>query len=194
MFPFIFVLMTRRTQEAYSHLIKYINTDLIDIQPASIITDYEVAMRNALRLAYPDADMKACWFHHCQAVKRHGSQISGFMAVARKTSKAADIYYQLLCLPLLPANEITTVFNIIKIKAIEQFGKLFDPFLDYYERQWLKKVIFLSLNLVDNYINFLFLFLFSIVAGRTTENFGVWLHYAHNCFSRSLQLRVKRTH
>lgn len=136
MFPVIYVLMKRPTEEAYTHLIQYINTELIDIQPASIMTDYEVAMRNALRLAYPNANMNGCWFYHCQAVKQHGSQIAGFMAVARKNTKSAQIYYQLLCLPLLPANEIITVFMDIKNEAKEQFGSLFDPFFHYYEKQW----------------------------------------------------------
>lgn len=132
--------MSRKTEQAYTHLFQCINAEIIDLQPTSFMTDYEVAMRNALRHVYPDAQMFSCWFHFCQAVKRHGSQIGGFLLAARSNTESSKIYYQLLCLPLLPPEHIVNVFKMIKMEAKAVHGHLFDTFLDYYERQWIKKV------------------------------------------------------
>lgn len=132
--------MTRKTQEAYTHLFQCIEAEIINLEPTSFMTDYEVAMRNALRVVFPEAQLSSCWFHYCQAVKRHGSQIGGFLMAARKNTETAKVYYQILCLPLLPADYILDVFSIIRMEAKSAHGDLFDKFMSYMDRQWMKKV------------------------------------------------------
>lgn len=140
--PFIYALMSQKTEEAYTHLLQYIESEIISLRPTSFMTDYEEAMRNAIRKTYPGTQLYGCWFHFCQAVKRHGSQLrSGFMVAMRNNAESAKLYYELLCLPLLPHQYIINVFNIIKQEARFNHGKLFDEFIDYYERQWLFKKV-----------------------------------------------------
>lgn len=109
--PFIYVLMTRKTEATYTHLFKCIEAEILALNAFSFMTDYEVAMRNALGIVYFDAKLFSCWFHFCQSVKRHGSQIDGFMLAARSNTKSAKLYYELLCLPLLPPEHIMNVFS-----------------------------------------------------------------------------------
>lgn len=139
-FPFVYVLMTRKTEKAYTHVLRCIEDEICPLNPSSFMTDYEVAMRNALGSMYPQAKLYGCWFHFCQGVKRHASQIGGFMLAARSNNKAAKAYYELLCLPLLPAEYIQNAFNLIRMENQNQHGETFEQFVDYYERQWLKKV------------------------------------------------------
>lgn len=120
--PFIYVLMTRKTQAAYTHLFRCIDDEILPLNPSSFMTDYEVAMRNALGTVYPEAQMYGCWFHFCQAVKRHASQIGGFLVAARSNNESAEIYYDLLCLPLLPPQYIINVFNLIKMESKNKHG------------------------------------------------------------------------
>lgn len=82
--------MSRKTEEAYIHLFEYLKT-ICDFQPISFMTDYEVAMRNALRTVFPEAQFYSCWFHFCQAVKRHGSQIGGFLVAARNNTETSKV-------------------------------------------------------------------------------------------------------
>lgn len=133
--------MTRKTQACYEHLFKCIELEIVALQPQSFMTDYETAMRNGLATVYPTAKLFGCWFHFCQAVKRHGSQLTGFMAAVRDDRDKAKIYFHLLCLPLLPANLIEITFKAIKLEATMKYGKLFETFFKYYESQWIKKVI-----------------------------------------------------
>lgn len=140
--PFIYALMSHKTEKAYIHLMNYIESDIISLRPTTFMTDYEEAMRNAIRKTYPDTQLYGCWFHFCQAVKRHGSQLrSGFMLTMRNDIDSAKLYYELLSLPLLPPQYILNVFNLIKQEAKSKFGKLFDEFIHYYERQWLFKKV-----------------------------------------------------
>lgn len=132
--PFIYVLMSRKTTESYKQLLNYIKNEIIDLKPTSFMTDYEVAMRKAVRAVHPYTKMFTCWFHFCQAVNRHGSQIRGFLMTARSSTETSSIYYQLMCL-----RHIISVFNMIQMEAKQAHGKKFDEFLKYYEKQWIKK-------------------------------------------------------
>lgn len=185
--------MTRKTQEAYTHLFQYINTEIIVLHPHSFMTDYEVVMRNALRFVWPEAQMAGCWFHFCQAVKRHGSQIGGFLMAARKNTDTAKVYYQILCLPLLPAAYITDAFNLIRMKASAAHGDLFDTFMDYVERQWIKKVNFYlhrSPHLLSIFIFVLIVFFpFHFFLGGAAQYLGRRPSNANHGLTRGLQLR-----
>lgn len=66
MIPFIYVLMTHKSQASYTHILRHIHEDLWALDAMMFMTDYEIAMRNALRSIFPDADHRCCWFHFCQ--------------------------------------------------------------------------------------------------------------------------------
>lgn len=146
-FPFIFVLMSHKSEAAYKDVLNFIKTNIKsknknEINCAKFTTDYEVAMRNALSDAFPDAQSVACWFHFTQAVKRYASKIPGFFKYLHdeNNDEALQIYYKLLCLPLLPAEHIVATFNILKKEAFDLNKKEFAKFMSYYYRQWISKV------------------------------------------------------
>lgn len=105
------------------------------------MTDYERAMRSALRKIYPGAELYNCWFHYCQALRRHANAIPGFVPAVRSNMGALEIYGKFLCLPLLPAAKIEGAFTIIKAEAESYDANLFRRFLKYYEKQWMKLVV-----------------------------------------------------
>lgn len=108
------------------------------------MTDYERAMRSALRKIYPGAEQYACWFHYCQALRRHANAIPGFVPAIRSNMGALEMYGKFLCLPLLPAAKIDEAFNLIKAEAYDE--DLFRRFLKYYEKQWMKQVWWLKIK------------------------------------------------
>lgn len=139
-FPFVYALMSRKTEDAYRHLFQYIESEVMSLQGVSFMTDYERAMRNALRSQYPSAKLYSCWFHFCQAPKKHAVQLPFFMGAVREDKEAATVYYKFLCLPLLPAAHILQAFQELMLEAKALRGNLFKMFLRYYERQWIKAV------------------------------------------------------
>lgn len=104
------------------------------------MTDFERAMRTALRKVYPTSDYYTCWFHYCQALRRHANAIPGFVQSIRSNAGSLEIYGKFLCLPLLPADKINDAFNVIKAEAETYDLGLFRRFLKYYEKQWIKQV------------------------------------------------------
>lgn len=133
----MYVLMSRKTEKCYTHLFQTLK-EIFPLNGKSVMTDFELAMRNAIRSVYPTIKMHTCWFHFCQAAKRKASQLMHFMAQLKINENIKNAYYKLLCLPLLPASEILSCFQIIKSQVTDE--KVFKPFLKYFETQWMQKV------------------------------------------------------
>lgn len=133
--------MTRKLEESYAHLFAYIDENIFQLQPASFMTDFERGMRNALKTVWPAVEQFTCWFHFCQAIKKHSSQIPEFMGILRSEASTLKIYYEVMCLPLLPPPEMREAFEELKLEAVAKHGQLYSTFMRYVESHWMKKVI-----------------------------------------------------
>lgn len=138
--PFIFALMTRKTQECYQHLFSYVDTSICSLSGASFITDYEVALRNALRTVQPDMQYFGCWFHFTQACKKNAKKISGFEVLLKTNNQLYTLFQKFLHLPLLPASKIIEHFNLLSLEVALYDTEHFEPFLKYFKQQWLTNV------------------------------------------------------
>lgn len=141
-------------------------------------------MRNALRKCFPVSTLYACWFHFCQAVRKHANEIRGFVHDLKRpgNENATEIYCKFLCLPLLPAEAIVPAFDELTTEANNCDKKLFRNFLKYYTAQWIRKVHANYLLLMRiHFENKL-----SIKIGRSTKHFGVWQNVSYNERTRGL--------
>lgn len=138
--PFIFVLMTRKTEACYRHILNFIEKNVFSLKSASFMTDFELSMRNAVQKMYPHSSHYTCWFHFCQSVKRHASKIDNFIVTIRANPEARKIYHKFMCIPLLPVHAIEDAFYELKTEAIAFDSNFFRGFLCYFENQWIRKV------------------------------------------------------
>lgn len=69
-YPLVYVLMNRRTTEAYVNALKFVHENLIELVGKGIIIDFESAMRAALKVVVPNLPILGCLFHHIQALQR----------------------------------------------------------------------------------------------------------------------------
>lgn len=191
-FPFIFVLMTRKTEVCYQHIFMYIEGNVFSLRCFSMMTDFELAMRNALKSVYPDVIFFTCWFHLVQAVKKFASKLNLLVKLLKQNEEALKIYKKMLALPLLPANHIADVFHKLKTVALSKFNKQFRSFFAYYERQWIQKVrssvslfvrLLVSKFLLINNSVFCFFFL----------NRKVWIKYQYMALLPELLLLLRPT-
>lgn len=155
--------MSNKTEDAYDDVLSYIHRNVMNLTCAKFTTDYEVAMRNALQKISPGAQLVACWFHYCQAVKRYATKIAGFMQFLQSDAEAKVIFEQMLCLPLLPPEYILPTFKTLKEKAFAINKKAFSKFFVYYQRQWLVRESILSLIPVFSFLSLEFFDLFVYV-------------------------------
>lgn len=52
-------------------LFNYNEKNICKLNPVSMMTVYETAIRNAVRIVYPDSQVRSCYFHFTLAVRRH---------------------------------------------------------------------------------------------------------------------------
>lgn len=132
--------MSRKTEAAYTAVFKYLHENVMPLHGLSFMSDYEKALRNGFSNVVPNLHMSACWFHFTQACKRKAMKLPKMIKSIRADKKAESIYRQLLCLPLLPAQEIEGAFAMLKLRALASNLIEFQDFFKYYEHQWLIKV------------------------------------------------------
>lgn len=137
--PFIFVLMSNRTQQAYTHLFKYIHKHIFSLSCASFYADFEKAISNALQMCFIGCIIVHCWFHHVQAIRRKVSKLPDLFQLVRTNVAACKIYFKFQALALLHPDMIPAAFKGLADDALN-CSELFKPFVEYYDRQWMQKV------------------------------------------------------
>lgn len=138
--PFVYILMSNKSQVAYTHVFKYIDKHIFSLRCASFTTDYETAMKNSLSTCFPNSKLVSCWFHYVQAIRRKVSKLQLLFKLIRTDSNVTKIYYMFQALALLEKNMIISAFESLKIEALKMNAQAFTPFIEYFERQWIKKV------------------------------------------------------
>lgn len=131
--------MSSRTTKAYQSVFEYIHKNILPLHGKGIITDFEQALRNALKSVSPETPLFGCWFHHCQALRRKVASIPELFEIIRKEAKAAEFYRKMQCLALLPADKIKDAFDQLAYDALQTYPE-FAKFVDYYDKQWIRKV------------------------------------------------------
>lgn len=127
--------MSRKTKQSYKHAFQYIKDNILDLTGESIMTDFELAMRKVIADVFPGVKLLTCWFHFTQAAKKWAMQTLQLIPNIRKYTEAAEIYYKLLSLPLLPPEHIMEQFQILKVLARANHRSIFADFLMYYGKQ-----------------------------------------------------------
>lgn len=131
--------MTKKTQKAYEHALRFVNENVFSLQCKAIITDYECAMRQAIRTVVPTVKLLGCWFHYSQAIRRKVASLSELFDLVRSNEKIRNMYYKIICLALLPYDKIEKAFNELALEGLK-LTKEFTPFVKYFQNQWLKRV------------------------------------------------------
>lgn len=134
--------MSKKSQECYKHLFRFLQREVFEFEGFSFTTDYEYAMRNALGEVFANRKFYSCWFHYCQAIKRKVEKYPMLRTTIRNNEKVNRIYHKILSLPLLPADNIKPAYMMIsaEINSLPE-AHLFQKFQKYYTRQWLTRVI-----------------------------------------------------
>lgn len=133
--------MTCKKTACYSHVFHCIHNNVLNLDCVAVITDFERAMRTALREVIGDKpEYIGCWFHFTQAVRKHAMQ-AGLSITFAQNKELKHLYYRLLCLPLLPVNEIVGVFGLLKKEFLAHNNAVVEQFVvGYFEKQWILRV------------------------------------------------------
>jgi hypothetical protein len=120
-FPFVVMLMTRRTQSMYvamfSKLVQLAADKFsINLTARFLTTDFEMASMNAFREVFPGVTVSGCHFHLCQAIIRKCNEF-GLKANYRDDADFAIHVRMLMALPFLPADVVPSAFESVKVNS-----------------------------------------------------------------------------
>lgn len=139
--PLVWILMSRRTVEAYEAAINFIHQNLIEMEGHGMIIDYENAMRTALKKMYPNLPVYGCLFHFMQATHRKMASMTTLYDLIRTNEDAKFIFRKFQSLALLPARMIKDEFVSLLREALNthKFTE-FAQFVEYFKNQWINRV------------------------------------------------------
>ncbi|XP_043282398.1 uncharacterized protein [Venturia canescens] len=136
-FPFIWVIMTSKTQNAYEACLQYVKTHILHAHNILLVmSDFERALRNAVLKAFPTALSTGCNTHHDRAIYKKARALH-LQNLFRTNAEAKSFFKKLLALAYLPADHIANQFETIKNSLTPTVRRQLNPLCDYYARYWL---------------------------------------------------------
>ncbi|XP_072153351.1 uncharacterized protein [Bemisia tabaci] len=115
-FPLVYVIMERKTQESYTAMLQQLLNIAgeIAIAPEYVLTDFEQAAINAFRAAFPDAILRGCLFHFSQSIWRNivSRGLRGAYMDRENPDRRRQMQ-QFFGLPFVPLEDLTDVFDDI---------------------------------------------------------------------------------
>lgn len=132
--------MTRRTTEIYADVFRFIEKKILKLKPAEFITDFEAAMRKAIRLRYRKAILRGCWYHYSAAIRKKMVKLN-LLGLMKHNKNARTIKVMIQGLPLLPPECFMQGYEHVKHLARKWnlFTK-FKKFFSYFQYFWVAEV------------------------------------------------------
>lgn len=136
--------MTKKSADCYKAVFEFIEQNIFELEPCTIITDFEGGLTVAINQTYPQATLLRCWYHYCCAISRRLKN-EGLNTIVKINPDARLIKNTLLNLPLLPAENFVDGYNFVKkVMRKRDLSMEFKSFFKYFDSYWLQEVFFLS--------------------------------------------------
>ncbi|XP_048242412.1 uncharacterized protein LOC125374801 [Haliotis rufescens] len=128
MCPFVFALLPVRQTTTYTRLFGRLKTEVQQrfnrpLAPATVQADFERAAIRAVNTELPNADVKGCFFHYCQAIWRKTQGLG--LAVQYKEDPGSE---ELLDLPSCPCLMSRTPGWMLS-RQLHQFREDFNDYM-----------------------------------------------------------------
>ncbi|XP_066603369.1 uncharacterized protein [Prorops nasuta] len=140
--PCIWILMTNKTENNYKAIFNFIATKFPLLKPKLSMSDYEVALSNALEKSFETLRATHCYFHYAQALIKKGENLKLVNKNMNKINcpERFIILKKVILSAILPHNYIVRTFNLLRTETNKEFGEKFEKYFRYYEKYWLQKV------------------------------------------------------
>ena len=149
----IHILMTNKSEELYSACVRKILENFPNFKPNIAMSDFEDAPRNAFRNYFPGIEITGCLFHYTQAIWARLRKVE--LSSLYRTNQEFNTWFRcILALPLLPQEEIPSMFKVLEEQILEiSHTEKLNFFLKYVKKQWVVKEKSLSVYATINTTN-----------------------------------------
>lgn len=121
-------------------IFKFIEENVLKLEPAEFITDYEDGMRLAIKKRWQNVRVRGCWWHHKRAVHKKCVKL-GMAKLLRNNRNVRLVKNMLTNLPLLPEEKIHEGYeSVLAFARGKKLFNRFDKVFSYYAEYWLKQV------------------------------------------------------
>ncbi|XP_068245328.1 uncharacterized protein [Palaemon carinicauda] len=134
--PLIHALLPDKSQTTYSNLLEQIKLLKHDLAPKTIMVDFEIGMIKSLQLAFPQSEIKGCFFHLCQSLYRK-VQSCGFQQRYLDDKEFSIATKMIAALALVPSSDVEKSFETLcEFLPPETY-----PLQDYFEDTYLGRPV-----------------------------------------------------
>lgn len=141
MFPLVFCLLPNKSELTYQRMFSLLQEAVrqriqLELTPETVMLDFEVAARNAVRAAFPQSRLRGCYFHYTQCIWRK-TQACGLAIAYRDEEDIKRLVRRAAVLPLVPVHEVEDVwFNALE--DIDDDRAAVTRFCDYVTETWVE--------------------------------------------------------
>jgi len=128
--PLIYALLPNKSMSTYKHLLSKIKDLVPEMNPRSILTDFEKAMIASFNIIFPNAAHRGCFFHFTQCIWRK-IQSLGLASRYSEDYIFASNLRLLAALAFVPSNNVIEYYEFLCDEVA--FGEEVTPLLDYFE-------------------------------------------------------------
>ncbi|KAL4085498.1 hypothetical protein QTP88_027356 [Uroleucon formosanum] len=182
--PSAYALLPDKKEDTYIQMFKALKSLNQNLNPKSIMMDFEKAAMNAVKSEFPNTSINGCFFHLSQCIWRH-LQEAGLQKNYIQDSEFALHIRMLPALAFVPQNKVIKDYEkLLDSEYFSENEELLMPIIDYFEGTWIGRLHRRGQRR-DPIIPISVWNCYDLVAAdlpRTNNSVEGW----HNCFSSTL--------
>lgn len=140
--PIIYAIMMNKSEENYKEIFDFIKNVVFRFHkcfhtPIAATTDFEMALKNAIKHTWPGIQTFGCNFHFCQALHRN-AKLTGLSTKIKDNSEHHKTLRMFMRISLLPIEFVERGINslIAYIESNHILAKDFKIFIEYFRKTW----------------------------------------------------------
>ncbi|CAF3418260.1 unnamed protein product [Rotaria socialis] len=139
--PLLWCLTSCRTQSVYDAIYKRLKKIAKQMQMEWKMTqcmmDFERAVMNSFQEAFPNIDLKCCWYHLVQSLWRKIQKLG--LTIPYETDPLVNSWLrQFMALPLISKGLINDALQLLK-DTIPSNDNKYQKFIQYFEKEYMKR-------------------------------------------------------
>ena len=130
--PVAYGLLPGKSKALYTNLFEQLD-DIADLQPGSVLMDYEDALRRAVVSIWPSTSIRGCYFHFKQALWRRFQQSDLVPEYEVPGSDVRTAFRLVGALPFVPLDDLDLAWRLLKPTLPTDMTE----FASYFEHTWM---------------------------------------------------------